>query len=127
MTIDALTAVDNDMTAMGLEYQFGRYTKSPPRYPYLVGTYLETPPTSENGLREGTLVLDAYTRDSAYHLEQVKSRIEQYYDRNTGHTVQLPDGSILMIYYLNAQHVPTLDADMKHMTINLQVQEWSVK
>ena len=38
---DVLAVVDDQLQKLGLNYEFGSMTKSPPKYPYWVGEYSE--------------------------------------------------------------------------------------
>lgn len=41
MSKNLLKVVSDGMTELGLEYEFGEYTKEPIVYPYFVGEYLK--------------------------------------------------------------------------------------
>lgn len=126
MSMHVLKIVSDAMDALSIEYSFARYGKSPVIYPYFVGTYQETEPLNEDGLQESTFLLTGFTRDEWLTLEDAKERIERYFDRVSGKTVIADNGSSVTVFYANALIVPTGDAELKSIQINLSVKEWKV-
>lgn len=121
-----LKTISNAMKSMGIEYDFLTYKKKPIVYPYFVGTYTETEPTTEDGLQETTFVLDGFSRGEFLALEDAKERIEQYFDRVTGYTAVADNGSVAVVFYAGSFPVDTGDAELKRIQINLHVKEWKV-
>lgn len=126
MSINALKAVADGMNVLGLEYGFGEYAANPVKYPYWVGEYQETESFTESGLQEGTFLLTGFSRDSWLTLEEEKEKIENYFNRIGGKTVITDNGSAVAIFYANALIVPTGDAELKRIQINLTIKEWKV-
>lgn len=126
MTTSALKTIDDGMSALGLEYAFGVYAGDPVVYPYFVGEYTETEPMTEDGLQNTTFLLTGFHRGAWLELEQAKERIENYFNRVSGKTVITDSGSGVAIFYANTLIVPTGDAELKRIQINLQVKEWKV-
>ena len=127
MTKNALTIINKAMDTLGLEYGFVRYNKKPVVYPYWVGEYQEEPPVSESGHSTSSFLLTGFHRGAWEDLETQKERIENYFNKVSGKTVMAEDGSAVAIFYSNSQIVPTGDAELKRIQINLDVHEWSVK
>jgi len=126
MSKQILKVVSDAMTALNLEYGFGVYSKKPVTYPYFVGEYTEEEPMNEDGLQETTFLLNGFSRDSWLTLENAKERIANYFNKVSGKTVMADDGSAVAVFYSNALIVPTGDAELKRIQINLQCKEWSV-
>ena len=126
MTKTALKIIGKAMEALGLEYGFMRYNKKPVVYPYWVGEYQENVPTSENGHSTATFFLNGFHRGSWDELETQKERIENYFNKVSGKTVIAEDGSAVAVFYANSLILPTMDAELKRIQINLDVHEWSV-
>mgnify|MGYP001099105784 FL=1 len=126
MSKQALKIVSDAMAAMGLEYEFGEDTKKPVRYPYFVGEYTETESLTEDGLQESTVLLTGFSRDSWLTLEDAKVKIERYFNRVSGNVVMADDGSAVAIFYAQSLIIPTGDAELKKIQVNLSVKEWSV-
>ena len=127
MTKTALRIISKAMDALGLEYGFMRYNKHPVVYPYWVGEYQENPPVSESGHSTSSFMLSGFHRGSWEDLETQKERIENYFNKVSGKTVMAEDGSAVAIFYSSSLIVPTMDAELKRIQINLDIHEWSVK
>ena len=127
MTKNVLKIISNAMDALNIEYDFVRYNKHPIPETYFVGEYTETASMTEDGLQEATFMLTGFSRAKSWlTLENAKDQIEQYFNRVYGKTVMMADGSAACVFYDNALIVPTGDAELKSMQINLSVKEWRV-
>ena len=126
MSKNLLKVVSDGMTELGLEYEFGEYTKEPIVYPYFVGEYTETEPMTEDGLQETTFMLSGFSRDAWLTLENAKAKIENYFNKVYGKTVMVDDGSAVAVFYGSSLIVPTGDEELKKIQINLQCEEWKV-
>lgn len=126
MSKNALKIISNAMSSMGIEYDLGTYTKKPVVYPYFVGEYQESEPMTEDGHQETTFMLNGFSRGSWADLENAKERIETYFNRVQGNIVMAEDGSAVAIFYSDALIVPTGDAELKRIQINLKIHEWKV-
>lgn len=127
MTRTALKIIDKAMESIGLEYGFVRYNKKPVVYPYWVGTYQESSPDSESGHSTSSFLLTGFHRGDWSDFETQKEQIENYFNKVSGKTVMAEDGSAVAIFYANSFIVPSMDAELKRIQINLDVHEWSVK
>lgn len=125
MSKQVLKIISDDMASLGLEYDFGTYKKSPVVYPYLVGEYQETEPMTEDGLQETTFLLTGFNRGAWLALEEVIEKIEKYYGYG-GKTVMADNGSAVAIFYAGTMIVPTGDAELTKIQINLNIKEWKV-
>ena len=126
MSKQVLKLVSDAMTALGIEYGFVEYSSDSVAYPYFVGEYQETESVTEDGLQESTFILTGFTRDSWLTLEEAKEKIENYFNRVSGYTVISDSGSGVAVFYADALIVPTGDAELKSIQINLSVKEWKV-
>lgn len=126
MSKNLLKVVSDGMTEMGIEYEFGEYTKKRIVYPYFIGEYTETETTTEDGLQETTFMLTGFSRDTWLTLENAKEQIENYFNKVYGKTVMVDDGSAVAVFYGNALIVPTGDEELKKIQINLHCKEWRV-
>ena len=125
MTKTALKMVADAMESLGLNYAFMEWL-SKPMYPYFVGEYQEIEPLYEHGLQESTFILTGYSRGTWLELEEAKEKISRYFNKIGGKTVMAEDGSAVAIFYATSLVVPTGDAELKKIQINLDVKEWSV-
>jgi hypothetical protein len=126
MTRNALKIISKAMDALGLEYGFARYSKKPVVYPYWVGEYQESAPETESGHSISSFLLTGFHRGAWDDLETQKERIINYFNKVSGKTVMAEDGSAVAIFYSNSLIVPTMDAELKRIQINLDIHEWSV-
>lgn len=129
MTKAGLNIISEAMEALGLNYDFGEYRigedEKPPKT-YFVGEYQEITPTNESGMQESTFLLTGFSRESWLALENAKESIRDYFNKVSGKTVIAEDGSAVAIFYANSFVLPTGDAELKKIQINLDVKEWSV-
>ena len=129
MSIAALEYVANLMQNIGVPYQFMRWNSERETEPlpdcYFVGEYIETDSTTkeEDGHQESTFILRGFTRKTWMLLEEAKEKIEQAVPK----TAILDNGSGIAVFYGSATVVPTGEAELKSIKINLNIQEWKVK
>ena len=123
MTQETLKYISDTLTAAGINYEFGEWT-SDIVYPYFTGEYQETPATSEDGLQETSFILNGFSRGSYLDLENAKRTIENLFAYCA--TI-LDTGTGLCVDYDNAFIVPTNDAELKRIQINLSIKEWRLK
>ena len=126
MTDETLKFISDGLTAVGINYEFGEWTTDPVPDPYFVGEYIESPSMNEDGLQEATLILTGTGRSSWLALEQAKAIIEQLFSQISGKTAILPNGNGIAVFYSDSSIVPTGDAELKRIQINLSIKEWSV-
>ena len=122
---EVLKVIKDGMSSLGLNYEFMEWTKKV-KYPYFVGEYSEDESMTEDGLCTGTVFLTGFTRGSWLELEQAKTKIENYFDRISG-LIVTTGTSVVAIFYGNGMPIPTGDAELKKLQINLQFKEWKVK
>lgn len=118
--------VASAMQELGIEYGFLTYFKEPIVYPYFVGQYTESAPMSEDGMQESRFSLYGYTRGSWEELEEKKEQIEAFFNKVSGKTVIVENGSAVAVFYESALTIPTGNAELKRIQINLICKEWSV-
>ena len=126
MSKDVLNIISEAMKSLGLAYGFGEYSADPVVYPYFVGEYTETEMFDESGMSEATFLLTGFSRDSWLALEDAKERIERHFNRVSGDVRITDNGSAVAIFYAYALVVPTGDAELKSIQINLRINEWKV-
>ena len=125
MSMASMKYVSSMMAGISLPYAFMRWTKTEIPEVYFTGEYNEIPSTTkeENGRQDVTVILRGFTRGPWLLLEEAKEKIE----KSCAKTVILSDGTGLAVFYDSAMPVPTGDADLKSIKINLTIQEWRVK
>ena len=129
MSKAALKTIKDSMKEIGINYQFKKW-KGHPAYPYFVGSYQEVPTPGEDGMQETSFILTGFARsdgnvDGVLQLEDAKEKIENYF--GTGKVVNA-DGSAVAIFYANTfGELPTGDAELEKIEINLIIKEWRIK
>lgn len=122
MSKAVLAYIDNQLTNAGIPYEFIEW-KSKAVDTYFVGEYIESPPSEEDGLMESTFILSGFTVKSWLDLEEIREQIEKLFTCNT---CILDNGSGLDVAYAGCQVIPTGDATLKRIQINLSIKEWRV-
>ena len=126
MTDEALKFISEELTDAGINYEFGEWTTDPVPDPYFVGEYLESPSTNEDGLQEASFILTGTGRNSWLALELSKATIKQLFNQISGKTAILSNGNGVAVFYSDSSIIPTGDAELKRIQINLSIKEWSV-
>jgi len=122
MTVEGLEFIDKELQDLGINYEFGEWT-SDIVYPYFVGNFIEVP--TEDGPAETNFILEGFARGSYLELLQTKDKIEKHFEH--GKTAILDNHSGVAVVYDNANcDIPTGDANLKKVQINLTVKEWKV-
>jgi hypothetical protein len=129
MSKAVLKTIKDSMKEIGVNYQFKKW-KGHPIYPYFVGSYQEVPNPLEDGMQETSFILTGFARsdgnvDGVLQLEEAKEKIEAYFNSAVANT---DSGSVVAIFYANTfGDLPTGDAELEKIEINLTVKEWRVK
>lgn len=123
MSISALKFISEKLERLKIPYAFEEWTANEVPDPYFVGEYNEVESTEreENGYQETTFILTGTGR-KWLGLEQAKEIIEN----NITETAILPSGNGIAVFYSNSFPVPTGDAELKRIQINLTIKEWRV-
>lgn len=124
MSIAAIEYIKNLMKSLSIPYAFIEWKTKPPDDRYFVGEGIEVSMTTreEDGRQDTTFILRGYTRGDWMLLMQDKEKIEKSAQR----TAILDDGTGIAVFYDACQIVPTGDAELKSIKINLTIQEWKV-
>lgn len=123
-----LRVISDAMKSLDLKYGFGGIISDDPLALYFIGEYSEFESDTESGLQESTFMLTGFARgrDAALTLEEAVDSIRDYFNRISGKTVIADNGSAVAVFYSSALVVPTGDAKLKRIQVNLDVKEWKV-
>lgn len=128
MTKAVLKFINDSMESAGIPYEFMEFTSAIDSLErYWVGEYSEVTPSNEDGFQEIQFILTGTGRNSWIDLENDKEKIESLFPMIGGRTAILDNGSGVAVFYGNAFTVPTDDAFLKRLQINLIIKEWKVK
>ena len=122
---EVLLFIDTELSKIGVPYEFLEWTQ-PVSYPYFVGEYNETEPTNESGELDKVFILTGFCRgkDARLRLEENRQKIEDAFLE--GMTATLNSGSVLAVFYGNAFYIPTGEAELYKIRINLSIKLWKV-
>lgn len=118
-----LQFISDQMDTLAVPYEFGEWT-SDVTYPYFVGE-LPSPedmPT-EDGKEETTLFLMGFHRGKRITLEEIKNKIKKHFHPLYGLCAKTDSGSIA-VFYEGAFYIPTNEADLVKIQINLKIKQW---
>ena len=125
MSKEALNIISEAMESLGINYAFMEWVGEPV-YPYFVGEYQEIEPMYEDGMQATSFILTGFSRDTWEALEDAKEKIASLFNKVGGKTVIADSGSAVAVFYAQSFVVPTGDAELKKIQINLTIKEWSV-
>lgn len=122
MIESALCVTNTELKNIDVPYAFMRWT-SPVEDRYWVGEYTETPTDTEDGYEEGTLILTGTTKGLWSVLMDDRAKIKDHFPMIGGLRVPTDDG-VVVIFYDGSFPVPTGEADLKRIQVNLQIKAW---
>lgn len=120
--------IAKEMDALAIKYDFEEWIGTP-EYPYFTGEYQELESMNEDGEQETQFILNGFARGrTAFSdLEKAKNKIKKHFPSVGGRLATTESGSRVAIFYANTlSNLPTGDAELKRIQINLKVKEWSV-
>lgn len=122
--MDKIAYINKQMTVLDIPYEFMEWTQKVV-YPYTVGEYSEVVNSGTDGYEESTFMLTVTHRGAWIDLERIKEKIKRHFPPVGGRYGKTKNGAIA-VFYANAFPVPTGDADLKRLQINLSIHEWKV-
>ena len=120
--MDKLKFIKEQMDILSVPYEFGEWT-SKVQYPYFVGEFTEDEPMTEDGYEQTTLILNGFHRGKYIDLEAIRAKIKKHFHSIHGLRAKTDSGAIT-VFYGNAFRVPTNEADLQRIQINLNIKEW---
>lgn len=124
-----LKFIADEMKTAGVDYHFQQNKKSKPTYPYFVGEILPVNPTTEDGMKEFSLVLDGFNRMAASNtgtlleLLDASDLIESHFPIVEGLTTII-DNQAIAIYYNGCQPMDSGDEQLTKVQITLTIKTW---
>lgn len=120
--MDKLKFINKEMDKIAVPYEFGEWT-SAVSYPYGVGEITEEPITAEDGAETSTLILTFWHRGKFIELEKIKQKIKNHFPAIYGLRGSTDSGSIA-VFFDRSFAVPSGEAELKKIQINLKIKEW---
>lgn len=124
---EVLNYISTELERVGVPYEFLEWTQTV-TYPYFIGEYNEFEPTLESGECDKTFILTGFCRgkDARLKLEEMRGKVESAFPALTGNVATLNSGSVVAIFYGSAFYVPTGEAQLYKIQINLSIKLWKV-
>lgn len=121
--MEKLKFINQQMEAIGIPYQFGSW-KSEIQYPYFVGEQItEEPVTTGDGLQKSTMILTGFHRGDITELIELKEKIKKHFHPLDGCRGKI-EGGFIAVFFDGFFPVPSGEADLERIQINLQINEW---
>lgn len=118
-----LACAKTEMTNIDLPYDFMIWKKKTVPDRYWIGEYTEVPSLTEDGYKEYTLHLTGTTKGTWLSLLDDKKKIEEHFPDIGGLRIATTDG-VVVFYYENSNTIPTGDANLKRIQVDLKVKTW---
>ena len=120
--MDKLAFIAEQMDRISVPYEFLQCS-SKIEYPYFVGEITEEPTMTEDGSEESTLLLTGFHRGTMTDLLTVKEKIKKHFPSVYGLRGDTEGGAIA-VFFDGFLSIPTGEADLKKIQINLKIKEW---
>lgn len=117
-----LSFINEQMNILKIPYEFLEWKSKIPDV-YWVGEYTTTPTSYEDGSTENTFILTGTGRGTWHELIQQSEIIAAHFSSAGGLRGQTDSGSIA-VFFSGSFPVPTGDAELKRIQINLDIKEW---
>lgn len=122
--MNKLGFISEQFEQIAIPFEFLEWS-SPIQYPYYVGEITEEPATTEDGFEQSTLLVTGFHRGNAATLEADKEKIKKHFHPIEGLHGQTDNGRIV-VFFDGAFYIPTGEAGLKKIQINLLIKEWKV-
>ena len=123
--MDKYNFISDQLRSIAVLYELEEWTSNI-KYPYWTGEFTEEPVMTEDGAEESTVILNGFNRGKAIDLVRDKEKIKQLFDPTDGLRAKTGSGSIA-VFFDGSFSIPTGEADLKRMQINLKIKEWKGK
>ena len=121
--MDKLKFIADQMDMIEVPYEFGEWS-SDIKYPYTVGEITEEPTLTEDGFEQSTMLLTVFHRGKRIDMETVKNKIKSHFPPVYGLRGRTDSGSSIAVFFDGSFYIPSGEADLKKMQINLIIKEW---
>lgn len=121
--MERLKFINQQMQVLNLPYALFEWTDNDIPSCYWIGEYIDAPTDTEDGAEECTFILTGTTRGSWAELLGAKNRIKKHFSAVGGLRAKT-DGGTIAVFFESSTPVPTGEADLKRIQINLNIKEW---
>lgn len=122
--MDKLRFINEQMDILSVPYELNEWTEKV-SYPYFTGEFTEVPIMNEDGSEETEVILTGFCRGKGAYMKLVShmKKIKKHFDPIYGLRAATDSGSIA-VFFSGSFPVPTGEAELKRIQINLTIKEW---
>lgn len=121
--MERLKFINEQMEAIAVPYELDVWT-SEIVYPYFVGELTEEPTITEDGRESSTMLLTGFHRGKMIDLLTVMEKIKSHFSPVHGLRGQTDSGSSIAVFFDGFMIIPSGEADLKKIQINLKIYVW---
>lgn len=121
--MEKLKFINRQMAAAKVPYEFGQWS-SAVTYPYFVGEISESPAYTEDGQEQSTMILTGFHRGNFSDLLAVMEQLKSLFNPVHGLRGTTNNGSAIVVFFDGYFIVPSGEAELKKIQINLKIYEW---
>lgn len=118
-----LNFIRKQMEALNIPYELGEWTSDVIPDRYFIGEPTYEPTADEDGSYNNVMILTGTTRGKRIILDKDRRTIEKHFNPSCGLCAKTDGGSIA-VFFKSAFYVPTGEADLNRIQINLDIKEW---
>ena len=122
--MSALKFINEQMEFLEIPYEFNEWTSEPIPKMYFVGEeYREDEIETEDGASAASMILTGFHRGKYIALEEAKEKIKQHFHPIFG--LRSPnDSGVIAVFFNDAFSIPSGEANLTKIQINLKIKEW---
>lgn len=120
--MDKIKFMKQQLEALNLPYSLIEWNGDLPKT-YWIGEFQEIPTFLENGYSETNFILTGTTRETWYKLYEALDLIKEQFPSEYGLRGNTANGAII-VNYESSFPIPTSEADIKRIQINIKIQEY---
>lgn len=120
----ALKFINDQMSALGINYEFNEWTSDTIPKMYFVGDdYHLDEVTTEDGAETSTLLIVGFNHGKFIDLYEAMEKMKKHFDPINGLRAKTDSGAIA-VFFSGFFNVPSGEADLTKIQITLKIKEW---
>jgi len=121
--MEKLKFINEQMDIIAVPYEFGEWSSDNTKL-YFVGEITEDPTIAEDGRESSTMLLTGFCRGKMIDLLTVMEKIKNHFSPVYGLRGTTDSGSTIVVFFDGYFIIPSGEADLKKIQINLKIYEW---
>ena len=122
--MEKLKFINEQMGIIAVPYGFGEWSSEIIPNLYFVGEITEEPTIAEDGRESSTMLLTGFHRGKMIDLLTVMEKIKSHFSPVCGLRGTTDSGSTIAVFFDGWFPIPSGEADLKKIQINLKIYEW---